>query len=51
MTVDHLLDHMSSAELTRWIAYDELRAEEQEKQKRMSKKGMMPRGFGRRRRR
>lgn len=47
MTVETLLTTMSSAELTMWHARDEIKAAEAEKQSRMAKKGMRPRGFGR----
>lgn len=40
MTVGRMMDEMTSAELTEWMALDTLRAKEREKAERMAKKGM-----------
>lgn len=44
-SVDLMLDGMTAAELVRWMGYDELLARERDKQARLAKKGMRPRGF------
>ena len=49
MSVERMLDEMSSHELTMWGARAEIQAKEAEKQNRMAGKGMRPRGFGGRR--
>jgi hypothetical protein len=43
MTVDEMLDRMSSAELSQWKNVFEIRDEEAERQKRMADKGMRSR--------
>lgn len=42
-TVDELKDRMTSAEFTRWIAYDEIHAENADQARRLQEKGMAPR--------
>lgn len=48
MTVEEMLDRMSSWELTMWAARAEIQQKENEKQRRMANKGMRPRGYQRR---
>lgn len=43
MTVDEMLERISSAELTKWKGLFEVRAAERERQERMQAKGMRPR--------
>jgi hypothetical protein len=43
MTVEEMLERMSSAEITMWRAHDELTATDREKAQRQADKGMRPR--------
>lgn len=45
MSVERMLNEMSSHELMMWGARAEIQAKEAQKMERMAKKGMTPRGF------